>query len=307
MMNYRTIIFGTILVVIAIAVLRMYAPKALPPAPIATASYYCNGGKTISAAYYKGAPAPAPAPGQPPTPTGSVALTLSDGRAMTLAQTISADGARYANAGDAFVFWSRGNGALVLEDGQEKSYTGCVAVAPEPAGTSLPQIFASSTAGFSIRLLDGYGAGEPYLYQEFGPGKDIAGIKFTIAPSVATGTNLASDSYISVEQIPQVQDCTANLFLDQPGTFLGQSRALATQTVTDGGTEYSVASSTGAGAGNRYEETVYALPGTNPCIAVRYFVHYGVIENYPAGAVREFDGQALRAQFDAIRRTLIIQ
>jgi hypothetical protein len=75
--------------------------------------------------------------------------------------------------------------------------------------------------------------------------------------------------------------------------------------MNDGEMLYSVASSTGAAAGNRYDETVYALPGTNPCIAVRYFIHYGVIENYPAGTVRAFDEAALRSEFDAIRRTLI--
>ncbi|OYV63576.1 MAG: hypothetical protein B7X03_01290 [Parcubacteria group bacterium 21-58-10] len=285
--------------------MRKAPPAAEPPAAIATATYACDGGKTITAAYYAGAPAPAPKPGEPPTPTGSVALALSDGRGLTLAQTISADGTRYANRDESFIFWSKGNGAIVLEDGHPGSYTGCIVVAPPPTGERLPQIFASSTAGFSIRLPDGY-VPKPYLYQEFGPGKDISGIKFTIAPSVATGTNLAADSYVSVEQIPQVQECSANLFLDQPGTFLGQSRALATQMLTDDGTTYSVASSTGAGAGNRYFETVYALPGTNPCTAVRYFIHYGVFENYPPGAVQAFNEPALLATFDAIRRTLTL-
>ncbi|HVS79986.1 MAG TPA: hypothetical protein VHF05_03315, partial [Candidatus Paceibacterota bacterium] len=85
--------------------------------------------------------------------------------------------------------------------------------------------------------------------------------------------------------------------LDQAGTA---------KTITENGTDYSVASSTGAGAGNRYEETVYALPGTNPCVGVRYFVHYGVIENYPAGAVKEFDRQSLLSTFDSMRKTLIL-
>ena len=300
-MNTRTkvtllivIIIGAILVLLG---LRTSTPAAVPPAPLATASYVCDGGKTITAVYYAGAAAPAPTPGQPPTPTGSVALTLSDGRALTLAQTISADGTRYANPTESFVFWSKGNGAFVTENNQQ-TYTGCINVAP--ATTELPQAFASSTAGFSIRLPSGYATGEPYLYQELGPGKDIAGIKFTIAPSVASGTNLGADSYISVEHIPQVQDCTASLFLDQQG------ETSATQMMTDGDTTYSVASSTGAGAGNRYFETVYALPGTNPCTAVRYFIHYGIIDNYPAGMVQQFDQSALLATFDAIRRTLIL-
>ena len=288
---------------IAVFVLRPPQKGRAPEKPVATASYLCDGGKTITAAFYKGAPPPAPAPGQPPTPTGSVFLLLSDGRALKLAQTLSADGSRYSNGspsaqgGESFVFWSKGNGVLVLEDGQEKSFVGCVVVAPEPAGSGLNQAYATSTLGFSIRYPRGYALDGSYRYQEFGPGKDIAGVKFTIPASVAQGTNLAADSYVSVEEIPQARDCVASLFLDH---------SAAHETV-DGGTAYSVASSTGAGAGNRYEETVYALPGTNPCLAVRYLIHYGVIENYPKGAVRAFDQQALVRQFDAIRRTLVVQ
>ncbi len=300
-MNTRVwvVVALAIAVAAAVAILRAQAPTAGQPAPIATVSYYCSAGKTITAAYYKGAPAPAPVPGEPPTPTGSVALTLSDGRSLALPQTISGSGVRYANADESFVFWSKGNGALVLENNQEKSYIGCVAVAPEPAGQGLSRVYANGAEGFSIRLPEGYTPDESYRYQEMGPGKDIAGVKFTISASVATGTNLGADSYVSVEKIPQARDCNANLFLDRQG-------ASAAQTVTDNGTDYSVASSTGAGAGNRYEETVYAIPGTNPCIAVRYFIHYGVFENYPPGMVKRFDEPALLATFDAIRHTLTV-
>jgi hypothetical protein len=51
---------------------------------------------------------------------------------------------------------------------------------------------------------------------------------------------------------------------------------------------------------------VYAIPGTKPCTAVRYFIHYSVFENYPPGTVKAFDHAALVATFDAIRRTLRI-
>ena len=258
--------------------------------------YSCDGGKTITALYSEGTAKPATQAGGPPIPGGSAALTLSDGRTMTLAQTISADGVRYANADESFVFWNKGNGALVLENNQEKSFIGCIMVAPVSAG-ELSKIYSNGSDGFSIRLPADYPVDEKYKYQEFGPSKTISGIKFTIAPSVATGTNLASDTYLSVEEIPKTKNCTASLFLDNVKN---------TSMITDGSTTYSVASSTGAGAGNRYEETVYAMPGTNPCIALRYFIHYGVFENYPAGAVREFDHQALIEQFDAIRRTLIL-
>jgi membrane-bound inhibitor of C-type lysozyme len=302
-MNKKVIILIVIVIIVATAlvIMRNGAKVQVVEQPVATVTYACNAGRTITAAYFQGANKPATDPNLPPTPGGSVALTLSDGRIMTLAQTISADGVRYANTDESFVFWSKGNGVLVLENNVEKSYIGCIAVAPEPSGGDLSQIYATSTEGFSIRYPNGYTIDESYKYQELGPGKNISGIKFTIPTSVATGTNLGSDSYISVEEIPQINPpvggCTANLFLDH--------RTVASA-IIDGDTTYSIASSTGAGAGNRYEETVYALPGTNPCIAVRYFIHYGVIENYTAGAVHEFDKQTLLTQFDAIRRTLVI-
>jgi membrane-bound inhibitor of C-type lysozyme len=306
MLMKKYLIFLVILIVLIAGGVLIFVQHKNPTnvsKQTAVAEFSCDRGKTISADFYQGAAKPASVPGGPPTPGGSVVLTLSDGRAMTLPQTISADGARYANADESVVFWNVDSSAMLVENGQQ-TFSGCIAVASDPGG--LPQTYASSTAGFSIRFPAGFTADENYSYQEMGPGTDIAGVKFTIPASVAAGTNLGSDSYLSVEQIPQTatntQNCSANLFLD----LQGAATNLNPTTVTDDGTTYSLASTTGAGAGNRYEETVYAIPGTNPCIAVRYFVHYGVIENYPAGTVKQFDSNSLYAQFDAIRRTLTI-
>jgi len=260
--------------------------------------YKCNDNKTIDSSYFEGAPAPKPQPGQPPVPTGSVSLILSDGRQMTLPQTISGSGIRYAANDESFIFFSKGNGALALENNQQ-TFTGCIEVLPDPG--QLPQSYENGTQGFSIRYPSDYLINENYQYSDLGPDNFISGVSFTISPSLAEGTNLGSDSYISIEQIPQTQECSPNLFLGPQG-----DRELPLTSITEGDTTYSVASSTGAGAGNRYEETVYAIPGTNPCIAVRYFIHYGVFENYPSGAVKMFDKQAIISQFDAIRRTLVI-
>ena len=93
--------------------------------------YTCDQGKTISAEYYKGEDKPSPSPGLPPVPVGEVVLQLSDGRAMTLHQTISADGVRYANQDESFVFLGKGDGALVLENNTQKSYIGCIAALSE--------------------------------------------------------------------------------------------------------------------------------------------------------------------------------
>ncbi len=176
--------------------------------------------------------------------------------------------------------------------------------------SAFPHTYESADGVVSVQYPDGYTVDSTYQYNlssNTQPDMHIGGVKFTIPMALATGTNLGADTYISVEQVDldsQNQNktvvCSASLFLD-PGAA---SKAVS---VTDNAVTYSVASSTGAGAGNRYLETVYALPGTSPCIAVRYFIHYSVFENYPAGTIREFDQASLSAQFDAIRRTLEVK
>jgi hypothetical protein len=169
----------------------------------------------------------------------------------------------------------------------------------EPVVTCLDpnQIYTNNLFHFSLCLPPGYAVNQ-YAYQELGPDQDILGMKFTIPKETAAGTNLSGDSYFSVEGIPSTPTCSASLFLDTGAKV---------STVTDNGVNYSKGILNGAAAGNRYDETVYALPGTNPCLAIRYFIHYGVIDNYPAGMVKEFDETTLVSQFDKIRETLVVK
>jgi len=263
---------------------------------ITEVTYLCDNNKTIKAAFYKGEPKPVQ-PGEMTIPSGMVKLVLSDGRNLDLAQTISADGGRYANSDESFVFWSKGNGAMVLENNAEKDYKNCIVVSPDSG--ILPNVYLDSKIGFTLRYPEGYSVDSSYKYQALGPGKDISGVKFIIPQSFATGTNLSSfDTGVSVEAISNVSDCNASLFL---------SGKVKPQMITDNNVEYSFASSTDAGAGNRYEEQVWAFPGTNPCLAVRYFIHYMAIENYPQGSVSEFNHDALISQFDKIRHSLILK
>jgi membrane-bound inhibitor of C-type lysozyme len=87
--------------------------------------YNCNDNKAIQAAFYEGELIPVE-PGEPPIPTGKVKLILSDGRNFDLPQTLSASGIRYANDDESFVFWSKGDGAIILENGVEKDFKECV-------------------------------------------------------------------------------------------------------------------------------------------------------------------------------------
>jgi len=295
-MNKKILTFAIIIVLVFIGILIYFNNlDKKQNQPVAQVTYICNDNKTIDATYYKGE-AKTVKPGEQPIPTGSVNIVLSDGRVLNLAQTISADGTRYANSDESFVFWGKGNGALVLENNAEKSYIGCVVEAKDSG--ELPNIYHNGTIGFSIRYPNGYSVDPNYQYQALGPNKEIYGTKFTISPDIANGTNLSNDSGISIEFIPNTQECNAGLFLFDSSNV---------KTITDNNIEYSFTSSTDAAAGNRYEESVWALPNTNSCIAIRYFIHYGAIENYPQGAVQEFDKKSLINQFDKIRQTLIVQ
>ena len=129
------------------------------PTIIGQAAYACDANRTITATYYSQAAATTPPPGQPPVPSGSVAITLSDGRAMRLPQTISASGIRYANADESFVFWSKGATAFVAEgvgNTASQTYANCIstiATSPKNATyviegqpvTLVDGVFATST------------------------------------------------------------------------------------------------------------------------------------------------------------------
>lgn len=290
-----TIITIIIVVVLIILCLVAWVYRDTPPlsklfgtgtslsgTPQATVLYLCDKGKTISASYY----------------SNSVGLKLNDGSTMTLPHAVSADGARYANKDETFVFWSRGNTAFVQEGAsQAQTYSGCIAQSARSADQKTWNAYASSQMGFSILFPVDYTANTAYQYQALGPGKTIGGVKFTIPASMASSTNLSSDTYISVEQLPGAGSCSAAQFIGSPQKI---------STTTEGSIEYSVAQGGGAAAGNLYEETVYAIPGSVPCTAVRYYIHSTQLANYPAGTRTAFDKAALVAQFDQIRQSLVL-
>ena len=84
---------------------------AIADEPISEVKYACADGKNIEATYYP----------------EKVELVLSDGRTITLPQTVSGSGIRYANADESFVFWSKGNTAFATEgDPNTPTFADCV-------------------------------------------------------------------------------------------------------------------------------------------------------------------------------------
>ena len=107
---------------LAVAALLFAPPAAAQPAsqPAASVAYRCDGGKTLAADYFNGPLRTAP-DGRP-IPGGHVDLVLGDGRKLSLPQTLSGSGIRYANADESIVFWSKGDGAF-LEEGPRQAVT----------------------------------------------------------------------------------------------------------------------------------------------------------------------------------------
>ncbi len=94
------------------AIVVAIAPGVRAEDPVSQVKFVCKDDKSIDATFF----------------SGKVDLTLSDGRSMSLPQTLSGSGIRYANADETFVFWSKGDTAFVTEgaDGKE-TFADCVA------------------------------------------------------------------------------------------------------------------------------------------------------------------------------------
>lgn len=180
-----------------------------------------------------------------------------------------------------------------------ESFFGNSAVAVEAnAITARWHLFDSPSLGVSILYPPEYTVDSSYVYTELGPRSGIKGVKFTIPESKAEGTNLShADSGVSIEILPNADACTGAHFVEEK---------IVSDTLKEKNVTYSIAKTAGAGAGNYYEETVYALTDSVPCTAVRYFIHSTNINNYEPGTVTAFDKKALLKEFDAMRQSLVL-
>lgn len=150
------------------------------------------------------------------------------------------------------------------------------------------------TENYSLHYPKDFTLTEDYRYQALGPGKEIAGIAFTVPNILTQKTNLSGDTKLSIERIPEKESCTPADFLAAP---------VVQAPITEREVPIAVAEESGAAAGNRYDETVFVYPD---CVAVRYFIHSTNIQNYTPGTVQEFDRGALLQAFDLIRASFTV-
>lgn len=170
---------------------------------------------------------------------------------------------------------------------------------PKPGAQPPPgwRTFGDARTGFSIAYPEGWTVDSHYVYPMRLEGRELHGVSFSVPEALRAHSNLAADSRLTVESISGIKPCDARHFVATPENEL---------TENDGGHTWSVANAGDAGAGNFYDETVYALEGSSPCLAIRYFIHSTNIANYDPGAVQQFDRRALVTMFGRIRSTLTL-
>lgn len=163
-----------------------------------------------------------------------------------------------------------------------------------PDGSEAWVPYSSPSFGFEAEIPPDVIINESYFNYTLGPGKEIPGISFTIPTSMATGTNLSTDTRLSVEVLSRAA-CTPSDFI--PTTSRGTP-------ITIGQNRYVYAQSSGAGAGNRYEESVYVTKQRELCYGIRFFIHSTAAQNYPEGTRKDFDKAALVSTFKKIMETI---
>jgi hypothetical protein len=156
------------------------------------------------------------------------------------------------------------------------------------------QPYSNTVFAFSAFVPEGFSIDESYFNYTLGPGKEIPGISFTIPASMATGTNLSTDTRLSVEVLSRAACVPADFI---PTTSKGTP-------ITVGVNSYVYAASAGAGAGNRYDESVYVTKLRETCYGVRFFIHSTALENYEPGTRKVFDREAVTAKFKEIMASL---
>ncbi len=287
-MTFRKIVFYIVIIILLVIVgysidHKSVVAPVVPPAPaapvaISTATFACDGGSTIAANFY----------------TGSVDLTLSDGRKLTLPQVMGADGAQYRQ-GDIF-FANKGDQAFMEENGTN-TYNNCIT---GTAGTTADgrKVFGDQGKLFTFTYPQAF---------------TIAGGGIGYTENWKTNTDGTLGLILAQVNVPQSYQPKTN-FVDATFTvgtsvdpkaiascLKDSSAGTAKSAVTINGIKYEKFVSTDAGAGNRYETTSYRTVQNDQCFALEYTIHYTELANFGTGSgVAAFNSVQVHTDLDSI-------
>ncbi|HVM73283.1 MAG TPA: hypothetical protein VMU13_00155 [Candidatus Paceibacterota bacterium] len=123
-------------------------------------------------------------------------------------------------------------------------------------------------------------------------------IAFTLNPDMFVGTNLnEAGLYVGATTSPSiVAHCVEPIINDL--------ETIASSSVMIQGTVFDEFDSTGAAAGNIYQERVFRTVRDGTCMEFVELLHSGNIDNYPKGKVVAFDSAAFTGTLDSMLQTL---
>ncbi len=158
--------------------------------------------------------------------------------------------------------------------------------------------YADFNLGLSVRYPSDFVVNERYYYSGMGLDNQIQGVSFSVPESKLKGTNLLQGTKASVEVIPNMPTCNVRLFLSDPTNI----RSFLEDDVL-----YSSALKKTNDRHNEYEELVYAITGSSPCVAIRYLIKTAPVTSYNAASVSLYNRKDLLSAFDTMRRSLVVQ
>jgi hypothetical protein len=156
-------------------------------------------------------------------------------------------------------------------------------------------IYANTQFGFTLQY-PSVATSSNVDYGGYLPLTQTSIASFTLPRSMFAGTNLGEAGvYVGSTSTPSIVSQCLQASKENGETLVGTS--------TINGVDFMEATSTGVGAGNIYEETVYRRLAGNACLEITELLHSGNIDNYPSGAVVQFDKATYQGILDAIVHT----
>jgi hypothetical protein len=160
------------------------------------------------------------------------------------------------------------------------------------------QTYADFNLGLSMRYPADFVVNKEYFYDGMGANKYIQGVSFAVPNEKLEGTNLLPGTQASIEIIPNMPNCTVRLFMSDP------DRVTA---VEEDGVLFSTAYKKSSNKKNEYEEHVYAVMDSSPCVAVRYLIHTEPITSYTSPDRAQYSREDLFSAFNTMRDSLVVQ
>jgi membrane-bound inhibitor of C-type lysozyme len=253
-----------------------------------TIDYYCSTG-TIDATYA----------------SGTVALVLSDGRTLTLPQTVSGSGIRYeTGTGTAqdVVFQSEGNDAVLTEN-NKVTYNDCAGGVETPAASAPGMTtYTDGTGLFSFVYPNQFSVsgGDMGYTTSWRTEATSSGLEFAVVTIPATfqpKTNFvgATFTFGTSADPSAISTCLT----------AGNGEPMTTSTTTINGVQFTKLSYGDVGAGNIYTITSYRTVRNNQCYAADYVIHSAQLGNFPPSAgVTAFNSSTVQNILDGIARSV---